>query len=180
MKSIVKYFTPSETDKKIIKKLDFKHSATWVATFGGVGFMRPAPGTWGSLAALPFGAIIIGTGGLFLLIFATILITFYGFWATAVFEKQTGEHDSKMIVIDEVAGQLLALWPATFFYDQEEYIWIFLASFLLFRFFDITKFPPADYFDRKVDNAAGVMLDDIVAGAYALLILSGVLYAGIG
>lgn len=180
MKNPLSFLIPNEKDRAIIKKLNFKHQGIWVATFFGAGLLRPAPGTWGSLAAIPFAIWFLNTGGLFLLAIATFLAIFFGTWGAAVFERQTGDHDSKMIVSDEVAGQWLALWPAAWFTYHEVYPYLFVAGFLLFRFFDITKIPPASYFDKNIKNAVGVMMDDLVAGLYAAVTLGVVLYVAFG
>lgn len=156
-----------------MNKLSFKSPAIILATWFGSGMMRPAPGTWGSLAAIPFGAVIFGFTGLIGLGVATILIYFIGVWATKIFEAKTGEHDSKMVVIDEVVGQWIALMPVFWFFGLSSPLYIALA-FLLFRFFDIFKPWPCSFFDSHMKNAHGVMLDDVVAGLYAAIFIYGV------
>lgn len=159
--------------KPDIKKLD-----VILATWFGLGLIPKAPGTWGSLGAIPFAYLIAYTGGITLLIISTIIITLIGYWAADKFEKRTAIHDSKMVVIDEVAGQWLALWPALYFFNFH-IIWVLIA-FILFRAFDIIKPWPVSYFDRKIENAIGVMGDDIIAGLYAVIIITGAYYAGLG
>lgn len=161
-------------DKDTIKKLDLKHPSTWLATWFGLGFIPKAPGTWGSLGALPFGMIIYAFGGNMALLVGVLLITAIGFWASKKFEAATGIHDSKMIVIDEVAGMWIALIPAGL--DP----WLVLLAFALFRVFDITKPWPASYFDKKIKGPLGVMGDDIIAGIFAALCITGIQYAGFG
>jgi phosphatidylglycerophosphatase A len=158
-----------------IEGLNFKSPYAWLATWFGAGLINPAPGTWGSLVAIPFGLIIYKVTGLTGLLLATILVTFIGYWAAKRFQEETGVHDCKAVVIDEVAGQWLVLLPALFWADIE-LMWIAIA-FVLFRIFDIVKPWPASYFDKKVDNAFGVMADDIVAGIFAALVMSGMFYA---
>lgn len=157
--------------------LDLKQPYVWLATWFGCGFMKPAPGTWGSAAAIPIGLIIFGTGGLIALIAAIFLVNLAGIWAADRFNRASGTHDSGMIVIDEVAGQWIALLPALHFSGFSP-LWIGL-SFLLFRIFDILKPWPVSVLDRKVPGGLGVMADDLAAGLYAALCITGVLlYAG--
>lgn len=155
---------------EFLQKLDFKNPATWVATWFGCGFMHPAPGTWGTLGALPLGMILMVLGGKIALMAALIIIIPIGLWAITKFETMTGEHDSGIIVIDEVAGLLVTLMAATM-----EPLSI-LGAFILFRLFDIWKPWPVSYFDR-MGGAKGVMLDDIMAGIYAAICLKGIHYA---
>lgn len=174
-------FQPSEDDLKVIRAIDIKKPHIWAATWFGSGFMRPAPGTWGSLAALPFGLMFLAFGSAKTLAVAVILVTIIGLWAARKFEADTGVHDSKMIVIDEVAGQWLALIPIAQYSAPAHPLFpiYILLAFALFRLFDIFKPWPASFFDRKIKNASGVMGDDIVAGLYAALVLTGIIvYAG--
>ncbi|MFY0680027.1 MAG: phosphatidylglycerophosphatase A [Thalassovita sp.] len=146
-----------------------------IATFCYVGHMRPAPGTWGSLAALPVGWALYVLGGLPAFLIATLLVFFVGWWATAKDTEGKDDHDPSEIVIDEVAGQwiallpivvgaahagvpVLAMWPG----------WI--VAFLGFRLFDIWKPGPVGWADRRGD-ALGVMLDDVIAGVFAALLV---------
>ncbi len=159
------------------EKLDLKQPFVWVATWFGSGFLRPGPGTWGSAASIPFALIIFATTGLYGLIAGIVLITALGFWSAEKFDQATEGHDNKMIVIDEAAGQWIALLPALHFNGLN--LLPILFAFLLFRLFDITKPWPISWFDKKVEGAAGVMGDDIVAGSLAALILIGIHhYAG--
>lgn len=178
-----KSFFPRPADMEIISKLDFKKAYVWIATWFGSGFLSPAPGTWGTLAAMPFGLLLLFFGNPYILIISIILVTCLGFWAAKHFENATGVHDCKMVVIDEVAGVWIALIPISLMispFNPSIGIYSVLA-FLLFRFFDITKIWPACFFDRKVDGAAGVMIDDLIAGAYSAIILGGIIfYAGSG
>jgi len=157
-------------DPQKLQKLDFKNPATWVATWFGCGLMHPAPGTWGTLGALPVGLLLMVFGGIPALILGLIIVIPVGLWATGKFEQMSGDHDSGMIVIDEVAGLWLTLLAA-----RMEPLSIVLA-FALFRLFDIVKPWPVSYFDR-MEGAKGVMLDDIAAGVYAALCLIGIDYA---
>lgn len=148
----------------------------WLATWFGCGFMKPAPGTWGSIGALPFAVIIFGFLGLWNFIAAIALVTLIGYWASKEFENETKTHDNSMIVIDEVAGQWVALIPV-FLFIGLNMTYIILA-FGLFRLFDILKPWPVSYFDKDIGGPAGVMGDDIIAGLYAAGCLIGLIHAG--
>lgn len=142
-----------------------------IATFFYVGHLRPAPGTWGSLAALPFGWALITLGGWPVLVAATIAAYFIGLWATQRETAGKDNHDPSEIVIDEVAGQWVALFPVAFGAQMMGVdalrLWPgWIAAFVLFRLFDITKPWLVGVVDQR-DDATGVMLDDIVAGIFA-------------
>lgn len=156
--------------------LNFKSPSTLLATWCGCGLMRPGPGTWGSLGALPFGIILLVLGGPILLGVAALALFPAGIWATRQILKNAGpeESDPQIVVVDEVVGQWIALLPALL---NPLYI---IFAFALFRFFDVIKPWPVSYFDQKVPGAWGVMLDDVAAGILAALCLLGVRYAGLG
>jgi len=155
-------------------KVNFKDPAIWIATWFGCGLMKPAPGTWGTIGALPFGIFILALGGIPALAVAIGLICVVGHWAAGRFEEQVGEHDSGAIVVDEVAGMWIALIPTAL---SIPYV---IAAFLLFRFFDILKPGPISWADKKLPGAFGVMVDDVIAGIFAALILVGARIAGFG
>lgn len=160
---------------------------SFIATVGGVGYLRPASGTWGSLAALPllYGAhAILGPFGILAL---TAILLAVGTWATQDHCARTGTHDPSEVVIDEVVGQWIALWPVVIgaahvgadLFD----LWPgWIAAFLLFRLFDIVKMGPVRWADEK-NTAFGVMLDDVFAGVFAaigVVILAAISHLGIG
>jgi phosphatidylglycerophosphatase A len=136
-----------------------------IATVGGLGHMRPAPGTWASAAALPVGYLLLNWGGFstyFLAIGAALAL---GWWASSHYVEATGEEDAADVVIDEVAGQWLALLPFAFIPDPP--LWGYLIAFGLFRFFDIAKPWPVSWADRELKGGVGVMADDAIAGLLA-------------
>lgn len=150
----------------------------WIATFFGVGHLRPAPGTWGSLAALPVAALLHVAGGPVLLGLGVIAAFALGWWATARETAGKADPDPSEIVIDEVAGQWLALLPVSIGAAHAgaalTALWPgWVTAFVLFRLFDIWKPGPIGWADRRGD-ALGVMLDDILAGlAAALCVMAG-------
>ena len=132
-------------------------------SFFGSGYLPVAPGTWGTLATLPF---LYGIGRFnppyFLFIPLLIIVTIISSFVAEIVQKELKLHDPQWIVIDEVLGMTTA-W---LFIQTHNLLHLFIL-FLLFRFFDIVKFWPASYFDKKVDHGAGTILDDIVSGIYA-------------
>ncbi|MBY0394980.1 MAG: phosphatidylglycerophosphatase A [Thermoleophilia bacterium] len=142
-----------------------------VTTFGGVGLLRPAPGTWGSAAALALGLVVLRTAGFPALVLLAALAAFGGMAAIRadLAGRGGGDRDPPDIVIDEVAGQWVALcFPAAaFWWRGIDIVWPgWVAAFLLFRLFDIWKPWLVGRADRRGD-AAGVMLDDLWAGLFA-------------
>lgn len=133
-----------------------------VATWFGSGLVPKAPGTAGSLAALPVAwAILAWGGGWQGLALAVLAAVAAGLWATAAVLRASGIKDPSFVVVDEVAGQWIALLPAGL--DPI----LFAAAFVLFRLFDIWKPWPVGWADRELPGAFGVMVDDLLAGAYA-------------
>lgn len=139
--------------------------AVLVATWFGAGLLPKLPGSWGSLAALPFAWAIADAAGPIGLMVAAGAAYAAGLWASGVYLRRSGDGDPGPVVIDEVAGQWLTLVPVA--PDP----WLFLIGFLLFRAADILKPFPANWIDRRLGGVHGVMLDDIVAGLYAGAIL---------
>ncbi len=142
-----------------------------IATFGYVGHLRPASGTWGAAAAIPVAWVLHMAGGPLLLGAATLALFAAGLWASAGFMHATGTHDPSEIVVDEAVGQWIALWPisigAAHAGAEVTALWPgILAAFLLFRAFDIWKPGPIGWADRQ-PGAMGVMLDDVLAGIAA-------------
>ena len=147
--------------------------AEGIATVAGTGHLRPAPGTWGSLAALPLAAALHLLGGPWLLTLAAAAGFAAGLWATGEVTRGAGDHDPSHVVIDEVVGQWIALLPISFgawhVGASIFALWPgWIAAFLLFRAFDILKPGPVGWADRRHD-ALGVMLDDVIAGALAAI-----------
>lgn len=157
-----------------------------IATALGLGHLRPASGTWASAATIALAVLCYETGGALLVPALFVLATLAGFWAVPRYLGADQGRDPSEVVIDEVAGQLLAIsftviplwrhgveslaleaWPG----------WV--VPFLLFRLFDIWKPWLVGYADSRHD-AAGVMLDDLWAGLFAGLgsvVLAGLYHA---
>ncbi len=135
-----------------------------IATWFGSGYLPKAPGTWGSLAALPCAWLILTlSAGVLPLLAASGALLIVGVWASALHSTTLGTHDAGEIVVDEVVGQWMVLAVAPF----SPLGW--LVAFLLFRFFDVVKPWPISWIDRRVSGGWGIMLDDVVAGLFAAL-----------
>ena len=134
-----------------------------MATLGPIGHLRPAPGTIGSLVA-------IGTGYLFasfslgVLVAGILALSILGIFAAERHRQRTGKKDASEVIIDEVAGQWIPLVIIPL-----EIEW-YIAAFLLFRFFDISKIGPVGHAETFT-GGVGVMADDLVAGILTALVL---------
>ena len=157
-----------------------KNYFSWIiATWFGSGLLPIAPGTWGSLAAFPFAYIISVYSGPYVLIIGTVALFFIGKQASNNVEKSAQKKDPGFIVVDEVVGQWIALLPLPFLYsilDPNSFYFfsapIAAVAFIAFRIFDIWKPWPVNYADKNVAGGYGIMLDDVIAGMYALIITS--------
>ena len=145
----------------------FKHPAHLIAFGFGAGLMPKAPGTWGTLVAIPFYFLALRFGGATAVLACALVLFVLGIWASAVAGKALGVADHGGIVIDEIAAFVLVLA-----FTPTGLIWLVVA-FVLFRIFDITKPWPIRYFDRTLKGGFGVMFDDLLAafGAIAILLL---------
>ena len=141
-----------------------------LATWFGVGNLPAAPGTFGSLAAVPLAWLLANYGGTPVLAAAAVAVFGIGWWASNIYVGATGIEDPGPVVIDEVAGQWLTLLAAA-----PGVWWHWLAGFLLFRLFDIVKPWPVSWADRRVKGGFGVMFDDILAAIYAFASLTGLI-----
>lgn len=144
-----------------------------LASVLGIGFLRPAPGTWGSLAALGLGFGILQAGGVWLLCAAGVATWIAGLWAARDVIATSGDHDPSWVVIDEVVGQWIALLPVAYGAQRMSAdllaLWPgWIAAFALFRLFDIWKPWLVGRADRRGD-ALGLMMDDVWAGIFAAL-----------
>lgn len=150
--------------------------ATLIATFFGVGRLRPGPGTWGSAATM-----LLWSAAAYRLtpalrtpvaIALAVLVILIGIPAATHCARASGSKDPQFVVIDEVAGQLIALIAVPLAWQT------FLAGFILFRAFDIVKPPPVRQLER-LPEGAGIVLDDVAAGIYALIVMQLLLHFGL-
>ncbi|WP_295470665.1 phosphatidylglycerophosphatase A [uncultured Pseudomonas sp.] len=136
----------------------------------GTGTLPKAPGTWGSLIAIPFIPLLqlLPFWGYAAMLVASAL---FGCWLCGKVADDLGVHDHEGIVWDEIVGMWITLWLV-----PPGWAWL-LAGFVLFRFFDILKPWPIGWCDRHVQGGTGIMLDDVLAGAMAWLSLQGLVWA---
>jgi len=146
-----------------------------VATLFGLGFFPYAPGTIASAVTIPAVWLLHWAGSFPLVALATVAVTILGWIAAQHYVADLPDGaDPKEVVIDEVAGQMLALWTLSLgmmMADSAAHVFPYpgwVAAFILFRFFDITKLGPVGWADRK-HGPTGIMLDDLVAGFLAAL-----------
>ena len=147
-----------------------------MATFFGAGRLRPGPGTWGSLATallwwllashLPAGTRIP------VLVVLIVIVVVVGIPAATLEARGCGKKDPSHVVIDEVAGQLVTFLACPIVWQA------LLAGFILFRGFDILKPPPVRSLER-LPEGTGIVVDDLGAGVYALIVLQLLLHFGV-
>lgn len=137
----------------------------------GVGYLPLAPGTFGSLVGVGLFLLLVRVSPLAIVV-AILAVIFAGIWAGSRIEQLSGRKDPGKVVVDEVAGQMIALLPLTLFARWS--IVAVIISFILFRFFDIVKPYPANRL-QDLDGGMGIMFDDLVAGVYGAVVVSIVL-----
>ena len=163
-----------KTDRASTEQIQNKNPTKWawaIATFFGAGLLKPGPGTWGSVAAVLLWAAYAWLAHpspltlLFTLLAGVALTLVFGIPAATIVERESGGHDPQFIVIDEVAGQWIALLfsPADWRHG--------LIALVLFRLFDIVKPFPVRRLER-LPAGWGIVFDDVAAGLYALGIAS--------
>lgn len=141
----------------------------WLAVGLGSGLLPRAPGTAGTLVAVPLVLLMNG-----MLLWQYLAITAFvvgaGIWICGVAARQLAVHDDPSIVWDEIAGFLITMTAA-----PPGWLWL-VTGFVLFRLFDITKPWPIRTVDRCVAGGLGIMLDDVLAGIFALIVLQLAVY----
>ena len=142
----------------------------WIAFGAGAGLAPRAPGTAGTAVAVPI-YLAVGTAPPAVYAVAVALLVIAGVWVCGRTARDLGVHDHPGIVLDEIAGFLVAMTALPF-----DWKWT-VAGFVAFRFFDIVKPWPVSLADRRVGGGLGIMLDDVIAGALACLALHALRYA---
>lgn len=141
--------------------------ASLLARGFGVGSVPVAPGTFGTLLAVPIYLALAGSAAP--VYAATVFVLFaVGVWACTVAERELGAHDHRSVVWDEIVGYLV-----TMFLAPRGAAWVVLG-FALFRLFDIWKPFPIRRLERRVRGGLGTMLDDVLAGLYGFVVLQAV------
>ncbi len=141
-----------------------------ITTWFGFGLISPMSGTWGTLAALPLAYLILQFGSLYLLLSLILLFYILGVLSIKKYFQSNKIFDRSEIVIDEVVG----VWIALINSNTNLIKWFIV--FLIFRILDIIKPWPANYFDKNTVSPHSIMLDDVVAGVYTLIIVESFWY----
>ena len=152
----------------------FGHPAHFLAFGFGMGLVPIVPGTFGTLIGIPLTLWLLptyGDVGFGLIVAGAFLV---GVWACDITGKRLGVADHRGIVWDEVVAMMLVLWLVPTLTWKS-----IVVAFVLFRFFDIVKLPPAKHFDTRWKNGLGVMMDDIAAALHTLIVLAIVHRLGI-
>lgn len=152
-----------------LSKLSLKNPIHFLALGFGSGLAPKAPGTFGTLAALPLYFLMMHLS-LPVFIALTLVITIVGFWICDIAAKDMQVHDHGAIVWDEVAGMLITMIAAPVG------LLPLVVGFALFRFFDIIKPWPIKLLDRHVKGGFGIMIDDVLAGVFAAICLQAIHY----
>ena len=143
----------------------------------GIGKIKKLPGTFASLATTLFLFFLFHILNVSpnIILFSVIIIFFISLYAVSIFIKDLSNKDPKEVVIDEFIGQSIPLYLYEVSHgiqkDSDDTFKFYLIIFILFRFFDITKPFPVSYFDKNFKNSLGVIMDDVVAGLYVVLVL---------
>ena len=163
------------TNATVMQPTSAPRWATLVATFFGIGRLRPAPGTWGSLATVLLWWLLAShlppVARVPLILLLIVLTTAIGIPAATLEARGCGKKDPSHVVIDEVAGQLLTLIACPIGWRP------LLAGFILFRAFDIVKPPPVRSLEQ-LPEGTGIVVDDLGAGIYGLIVLQLLLHFG--
>ena len=149
------------------KKINLKNPVHFLAIGFGSGLLKPAPGTWGTLAGLMLSILLwnITQSNLFF-IFLAVISFIFGCYLCQKTSNDLGVHDDGRIVWDEIVAIFLM------FAFLPEYNWFtYILTFISFRIFDILKPYPIRYFDKKLESGLGIMVDDILAAIFALISL---------
>ena len=157
-------FYDKNSDKN---KIGITAPSVFIATWFGAGLLPKAPGTWGTLASIPFAWILHSIAEWQVLAGACFTVFCIGIWAASGYQKSHGGEDPGPVVIDEVAGMWLTLTPAVYYYPYEPDIFTYLLAFILFRLADIYKPWPTSWADKTVKGGLGIMFDDIIAAIFS-------------
>ena len=149
------------------KKINLKNPVHFLAVGFGSGLLKPAPGTWGTLAGLMLSILLwnITQSNLFF-IFLAVISFIFGCYLCQKTSNDLGVHDDGRIVWDEIVAIFLM-----FVFLPEYNLFTYILTFISFRIFDILKPYPIRYFDEKLESGLGIMVDDILAAIFALISL---------
>ena len=149
-----------------LERVTLRNPIHFLALGFGSGLLHPAPGTWGSLVGVIVGALLLPWLAAKTFFILTALCFFLGIWLCERTSHDMGVHDHGSIVWDEIVAVFLVLLAV----PQVSLFWCAIA-FVTFRLFDILKPYPIRYFDEKLTNGFGIMVDDILAAGYSILVI---------
>ena len=152
-------------DKQIRSRVSLLNPVHFLAFGFGSGLAAKMPGTFGTLAALPLVVLLSHFSSFSVYLTVTILVCVLGIWICGKTAQDMGVHDDSSIVWDEVAGMLITMLAVPLSWQTV------LVGFMLFRFFDILKPWPISYLDKHVHGGFGIMIDDVLAGLFAVGII---------
>jgi phosphatidylglycerophosphatase A len=155
------FLRPHYGNAKLSAKQIMTDPVLFLAFGFGSGLAKKAPGTCGTVAAIPVYYLLSLANNFWLYSIFTVIATVVGVWLCDVAAKKLDEHDYGGIVWDEVAGYLITMWFVTFSWQA------MLLGFVLFRIFDIIKPFPIRWIDQHVHGGLGIMLDDVLAAVFA-------------
>jgi phosphatidylglycerophosphatase A len=152
-------------DKQTRSRVSLLNPVHFLALGFGSGLAAKMPGTFGTLAALPLVVLLSHISSFSVYLIITILVCVLGIWICGKTAEDMGVHDDSSIVWDEVAGMLITMLAVPLSWQTV------LVGFMLFRFFDILKPWPISYLDKHVHGGFGIMIDDVLAGLFAVACL---------
>ena len=159
-------------DRHIRKRVSLANPVHFLALGFGSGLAPKAPGTFGTIAAIPLVCVLAYSTSLSGYILVTLVASIVGIWLCGKTAKDMMVHDDSSIVWDEIAGLLITMIAVPLSWQT------LLLGFVLFRLFDILKPWPISYLDARVHGGFGIMIDDVLAGFFALILMHLTLYFG--
>lgn len=159
-------------DRHIRKRVSLANPIHFLALGFGSGLAPKAPGTFGTVAAVPLVCLLAYSTTLTGYLLVTLIASVIGIWLCGKTAKDMMVHDDSSIVWDEIAGLLITMIAVPLSWQT------LLLGFVLFRIFDILKPWPISYLDARVHGGFGIMIDDILAGFFALILMHITLYFG--
>jgi phosphatidylglycerophosphatase A len=152
-------------DKQIRSRISLLNPVHFLAFGFGSGLAPKMPGTFGTIAALPIVVLLSHYSSVSVYVLVTILVSVVGIWICGKTAQDMGVHDDSSIVWDEVAGMLITMIAVPLNWQTV------IVGFVLFRFFDVLKPWPISYLDKHVHGGFGIMIDDVLAGVFAAVII---------
>lgn len=154
------------SNSDLLKRIHLTNPVHFLAVGFGSGLMRPAPGTWGTLTGLIIGTLLLHWLNPFSFIILTALCFVSGCCLCQKTADDMGVHDHGAIVWDEIVAIFIVLTVL----PDLSWQWL-LTAFILFRLFDIVKPYPIRYFDQKLKSGFGIMIDDVLAAFYSIVVI---------